>query len=100
MDKRTLLAVVLSIIVLLVYQNFFAKPPVKTTPAPTEQTAPATPQTAAAPPAATAPAPSAPTTAAPAAAIQTGAAARITATPSVAGAERDVVVETPLYRAV
>ena len=34
MDKRTLLAVVLSIIVLLIYQNFFVKPPVKTEPAP------------------------------------------------------------------
>ena len=39
MDKRTLLAVVLSIIVLLIYQNFFVKPPVKTDPAPQQQTA-------------------------------------------------------------
>ena len=38
MDKRTLLAVVLSIIVLLIYQNFFVKPPVKTEPAPQQQT--------------------------------------------------------------
>jgi YidC/Oxa1 family membrane protein insertase len=95
MDKRTLLAVVLSIIVLLVYQNFFAKPPVKTAPAPTQQEAAVTPQTANPAPAATAAAP------APAAAtIQTATTGRIAAAPAVTGTERDVVVETPLYRAV
>src|SRR5512137_2159588 len=93
MDKRTLLAVVLSVIVLMVYQNFFAKPPVKTEPAPGQQAATVAPQTANPPPAATAPATSA-------AAIQAGTAVRIAAAPAVTGTERDVVVETPLYRAV
>jgi len=95
MDKRTLLAVVLSIIVLLVYQNFFAKPPVKTATAPTGQEAAVAPKTATPAPAATAAAP------APAAAtIQTTTTGRVAAAPAVTGTERDVVVETPLYRAV
>ncbi len=47
MDKRTLLAVVLSVVVLMVYQNFFAKPPVKTAPAPTQQAASVSSQTTA-----------------------------------------------------
>jgi YidC/Oxa1 family membrane protein insertase len=93
MDKRTLLAVVLSVVVLLIYQNFFAKPPVKTAPAPTQQVATVAPQTVNPPPAATAPAPSA-------AAIQAGTGGRIAAAPAVTGTERDIVVETPLYRAV
>ena len=44
MDKKTILAVVLSLGVLLVYQVFFAKPPAPSTPAatPTQQTAQAT----------------------------------------------------------
>jgi YidC/Oxa1 family membrane protein insertase len=89
MDKRTLLAVVLSIIVLLVYQNFFAKPPVKTAPAPTQQEAGVASQKANPAPAATA-----------ATTIQTATTGRIAATPAVTGTEQDVVVETPLYRAV
>jgi YidC/Oxa1 family membrane protein insertase len=93
MDKRTLLAVVLSIIVLLVYQNFFAKPPVKTAPAPTQQEATVAPQAAKPAPAATAAAPAAAT-------IQTATMGRIAAVQTVTGAERDVIVETPLYRAV
>ena len=93
MDKRTLLAVVLSIIVLLVYQNFFAKPPVKTAPAPTQQEATVAPQAAKPAPAATAAAPAAAT-------IQTATTGRIAAAQAVTGAERDVIVETPLYRAV
>jgi YidC/Oxa1 family membrane protein insertase len=98
MDKRTLLAVVLSIIVLLVYQNFFAKPPVKTAPAPTQQEAAVAPQTANPAPAAKA---AAPAPAAPAAAtLQTATTGRMAAAPAVTGTERDVVVETPLYRAV
>jgi YidC/Oxa1 family membrane protein insertase len=93
MDKRTLLAVVLSIIVLLVYQNFFAKPPVKTAPAPTQQEATVAPQAAKPAPAVTAAAPAAAT-------IQTATMGRIAAVQTVTGAERDVIVETPLYRAV
>jgi YidC/Oxa1 family membrane protein insertase len=87
MDKRTLLAVVLSIIVLLVYQNFFVKPPVK--PAPTQQEAGVASQTANPAPAATA-----------VATIQTATTGRIAAAQVVTGTEQDVVVETPLYRAV
>ena len=93
MDKRTLLAVVLSIIVLLVYQNFFAKPPVKTAPAPTQQEATVASQAAKPAPAATAAAPAAAT-------IQTATMGRIAAAQAVTGTERDVIVETPLYRAV
>ena len=93
MDKRTLLAVVLSVIVLLVYQNFFAKPPVKTAPAPTQQEATVASQAANPAPAATAAAPAAAT-------IQTATTGRIAAAPAVTGTERDVIVETPLYRAV
>jgi len=93
MDKRTLLAVVLSIIVLLVYQNFFAKPPVKTATAPTQQEATVASQAAKPAPAATAAAPTAAT-------IQTATMGRIAAVQAVTGAERDVIVETPFYRAV
>ena len=93
MDKRTLLAVVLSIIVLLVYQNFFAKPPVKTAPAPTQQEATVASQAAKPAPAATAAAPVAAT-------IQTATIGRKAAVQAVTGTERDVIVETPLYRAV
>jgi YidC/Oxa1 family membrane protein insertase len=96
MDKRTLLAVVLSIIVLLVYQNFFAKPPEKNLPVPAQQKeASVASQTTAqqAPPAA-------PEKASAPAAIQTATTGRIAAALAVTGAERDVVVETPLYRAV
>ena len=93
MDKRTLLAVVLSIIVLLVYQNFFAKPPVKTATAPTQQEATVASQAAKPAPAATAAAPVAAT-------IQTATIGRKAAVQAVTGTERDVIVETPLYRAV
>jgi len=93
MDKRTLLAVVLSVIVLLVYQNFFAKPPVKTAPAPTQQEATVASQTATPAPAATAAAPVAAT-------IQKATTGRMASVQAVTGAERDVIVETPLYRAV
>ena len=94
MDKRTLLAVVLSLAVLFAYQTFFVKPPVKTQPAPTQQETTVVSQTAAKPAAATAE-----KTAPPAAAIQPGLTGRLVAA-SAAGTERDVVVETPLYRAV
>jgi YidC/Oxa1 family membrane protein insertase len=90
MDKRTLLAVVLSVVVLMVYQNFFAKPPVKTAPPPTQQAASVSSQ---APPADPGKA-SAPAT------IQTATTGRLAAAQAVTGAERDVIVETPLYRAV
>ncbi len=95
MDKRTLLAVVLSVVVLMVYQNFFAKPPVKTAPAPTRQEAPVSSQTTAqqTPPAD-------PGKASAPAAIQTATTVRMPAAQAVTGAERDVIVETPLYRAV
>ncbi|MDP3097459.1 MAG: membrane protein insertase YidC, partial [Syntrophales bacterium] len=95
MDKRTLLAVVLSVVVLMVYQNFFVKPPVKTATAPTQQEASVSSQTTAqqAPPAD-------PGKASAPAAIQTAATGRMPAAEAVTGSERDVIVETPLYRAV
>ena len=51
MDKRTLLAVVLSIAVIFIYQTFFVKPPVKTQQtAPVQQETTVAPQTAKTPP--------------------------------------------------
>ena len=94
MDKRTLLAVVLSIIVLLIYQNFFVKPPVKTEPAPQQQTTVA-PQVAKPAPESTAA-----TAAAPAAPVQPAVATHRTPPQVSTGTERDVVVETPLFRAL
>ena len=93
MDKRTFLAVVLSMIVLFVYQTFFVKPPVRTAKAPIQQVA-------AVPSQAAEPAPIAKAAAPAAATVQTPTAGRITAAPAVTGTERDVIVETPLYRAV
>ena len=90
MDKRTLLAVVLSVVVLMVYQNFFVKPPVKTAPPTTQQEAAVSSQ---APPAD-------PGKASAPAAIQTATTGRMPAAQAASGAERDVIVETPLYRAV
>lgn len=93
MDKRTLLAVVLSVVVLMVYQNFFAKPPVKT--APIQQEASVSSQTTAQQ------APTVDTGKAPApAAVPTTGSGRLAAVQATTGAERDVIVETPLYRAV
>jgi YidC/Oxa1 family membrane protein insertase len=96
MDKRTLLAVVLSIAVIFIYQTFFVKPPVKTAPPPPAQhestiapqaakSAPATGTQAAAPPSTIQPA------------TTTG---RMIGAKAAVGTERDVIVETPLYRAV
>ncbi|MBU4372081.1 MAG: membrane protein insertase YidC [Proteobacteria bacterium] len=95
MDKRTLLAVVLSVVVLMVYQNFFVKPPVKTALDPPRQEASVSSRTA---PQQTPPAD--PGKASAPAAIQTGAMGRIPAAEAVTGSERDVIVENPLYRAV
>lgn len=93
MDKRTLLAVALSIGVVFVYQTYFAPKPVPQPVAPTQQTAPGAAQpTQPAPPAAAVP--SAPS------AIQAAATGRMVTAKAGIGAERDVVVETPLYRAV
>ena len=93
MDRRTLLAIVLSIAVLFIYQNFFAPPSVKK-PAPTQQEAVVTPQPAQQAPAA------APQATPPPAALQTGLAGRMVAAQAAAGTEREVIVETPLYEAV
>ena len=95
MDKRTLLAVVLSLGVLFIYQTFFVKPPVKTQPAPTQQEATIASQTPAKPAAATAE-----KTAPPATAIQPASTDRQVAALATVGTAKDVVVETPLYRAV
>ncbi len=95
MDKRTLLAVVLSIAVIFTYQTFFVKPPVKT-----EQTA-AIKQDAAAPQATNAAPAATEKTAPPPAAIQTlQTTGRMIGAQAPAGTERDVIVETSLYRAV
>ena len=93
MDKRTLLAIVLSIAVLFIYQNFFAPPPVKQ-PAPVQQAATVAPQQAKQAPAA------APQAAPATATLQTGATGRVAAAQAVAGTEKEVIVETPLYRAI
>lgn len=85
MDKRTLLAIVLSMLVLFVYQTFFVKPPPKKPEVPQQKEAvtpapPAAKETAAAP----AQAPAAKTAPAPQASVP----------------EKDISVETDLYRAV
>jgi YidC/Oxa1 family membrane protein insertase len=90
MDKRTLLAIVLSIVVLFIYQNFFVKPPDKT-----QQAAPTRQETTVAPQAAE-PVPVQEKATAP----QRAATGRMAAAQTAAGTERDIVVETPLYLAV
>jgi YidC/Oxa1 family membrane protein insertase len=91
-NKRTLIAIVLSIAVLFIYQNYFAPKPVKQ-PAPPQQEAAVAPQAAPQPPAAA-------EKPAPAPAGQQAAAGRIVAAPTEQGKEQDVVVETNLYRAI
>ena len=91
MDKRTLLAVVLSVIVLMAYQYFFAKPPVKTVPKQETSALSGTQKSAAV------------STEKKAVAVKSD---RVETTGKVitaktpTGYEKDVVVETPLYRAV
>ena len=95
MDKRTLLAVVLSLGVLFIYQTYFVKPPVNTQPASTKQETASAPQQAAKTPAGAAEKAAGP------AAISTNLLAGRPVAPRVtAGTEKDIVVETPLYRAV
>jgi YidC/Oxa1 family membrane protein insertase len=92
MDKRTLLAVVLSVIVLMVYQYFFAKPPVKKAPVQQETSVLSGQEKTVA--------------VSPEKKAQTASSGTIettgkTITAAAAdGSEKDVVVETPLYRAV
>jgi YidC/Oxa1 family membrane protein insertase len=92
MDKRTLLAVVLSVIVLMGYQYFFAKPPVKKVPGQQENSALSGQEKNVAPlqekraqfePSET-----------------TQKAGQMITTVTTGGGGKDVVVETPLYRAV
>jgi YidC/Oxa1 family membrane protein insertase len=86
MDKRTILAIVLSVAVILIYQLFFMKPPVKQTPAPVpENSQTANKKELAAP----SPAP----TVLPPKATKAGQPAELA--PAVA--ERFITVETPLY---
>ncbi len=87
MDKRTILAIVLSVAVILIYQIFFMKPPVKQIPAPAKESS----QTANK--AETAAAPSPAPSVLPQTAIKAGQPAKI----SPAVAERFIAVETPLY---
>ncbi|MDD5712816.1 MAG: membrane protein insertase YidC, partial [Smithellaceae bacterium] len=89
MDKRTVLAVVLSLLVLLIYQVFFFKPPAPKHPgAVQKETA-----VAAKPAAETATPTSAGSASAPVI-------SKSVTSLETAVAEKDVVVETPLYRAV
>ncbi|HON23059.1 MAG TPA: membrane protein insertase YidC [Syntrophales bacterium] len=86
MDKRTILAIVLSVAVILIYQLFFVKPPVKPTAVPSKEAVQAEKKDLPAPP----PAASLPRAQQPAG----KAAAMAAAVP-----ERFITVETPLYSA-
>lgn len=90
MEKKTILAIVLSVAVVFIYQYFFAPKPVpikaKNEPARIEQ-----PQTKGATPAASATAP---------AALTTPGKSTLTAVAQKAGVEKDITVDTPLYKAV
>lgn len=86
MEKRTILAIVLSFAVVMIYQYFFVKPPPPKPPVPAEQEAQKTVDPAAQkPPVQPAPVP---------------AGARTAATPRTSLPGEDVRVETPLYSAV
>ncbi|PKN34317.1 MAG: membrane protein insertase YidC [Deltaproteobacteria bacterium HGW-Deltaproteobacteria-19] len=91
MDKKTILAIVLSVLVVLLYQIFFMKPPAKTPPAAqtaTKQETPAASQTTGAAPAAvTAPS-------------QTAASPAVASLQPTTVPEKDVRIETPLYTAI
>ncbi len=89
MDKRTILAIVLSLAVIIAYQVFFLKPPVKQ---PQQATQQATPKTAPADSKA-APAPSANQAAAPKI-------AQTVAPAPVVAPEKTITVDTPLYTAI
>ena len=88
MDKRTILAIVLSVAVVLIYQMFFMKPPVKQPPATPKEISQTAKQAETAAPS---PAPSTLT--------QTGIKAAKPAKITSAVAERFISVETPLYTA-
>ncbi len=91
MDKRTVLAIVLSIAVILIYQIFFMKPPVKQPPAASKEISQEEKKATPAAPAPTAPLPAAP---APASATE------IKNSPAAAAVpERFIMVDTPLYSA-
>jgi len=90
MDKKTILAIVLSVLVVLIYQIFFMKHSAKAPPAPTatKQEMPAAGKaTGAAPTAVPAP-------------VQPAKTAAVTARTPLAAPEKSVRVETPLYTAV
>jgi YidC/Oxa1 family membrane protein insertase len=91
MDKRTMLAIVLSMLVLFIYQTFFVKPPPKKPAAPQQKEA-VTP----APAAPSAPAAPGESAVAPA----TAPAANTAAAPRASAREKDISVETGLYSAV
>jgi YidC/Oxa1 family membrane protein insertase len=95
MDKRTLLAVVLSIAVIFTYQTFFVKPPVKT-----QQAAPVKQDAAVTPQAATSATTAAEKTTPPSAILTQQTTGRMIGAQAAAGTERDIIVETSLYRAV
>ncbi|MGV8059571.1 MAG: membrane protein insertase YidC [Smithellaceae bacterium] len=84
MDKRTILAVVLSLAVLFGYQIFFAKPlPPKQAVAPDKQTTQTAPQAAV-----------------PASSAQKASIAKVKSTKSVVAAPQDIKVETAQYTAI
>ncbi|HOI73092.1 MAG TPA: membrane protein insertase YidC [Syntrophales bacterium] len=90
MDKKTILAIVLSVLVVLIYQIFFMKPPAKTTgaPAATKQETPTAGKTTGTAPSAAVSASAAP------------AAPAMASPPPAAVPEKDVRIETLLYTAV
>jgi YidC/Oxa1 family membrane protein insertase len=88
MDKRTILAIVLSVAVILIYQMFFMKPPVKQSPATTKEISQTAKKAETAAP-----------TPAPSTLPQTGIKGAKPAKITSAVAERFISVETPLYTA-
>ena len=90
MDKRTILAVVLSLAVIIVYQVFFLKPPAKQPQQPVQPAATAEQKTAPAPAA-----PALPANQAPAAKI-----AQAAKPAPVVSPEKTITVDTPLYTAI
>jgi YidC/Oxa1 family membrane protein insertase len=92
MEKRTILAIVLSIAVVLVYQIFFMKPQVAQKPAAKTETA--------AVPASTQPAKAVTTATAVAGGASPARAAKPAAPSAAAVAARDIHVETALYKAI
>ncbi|NTW16427.1 MAG: membrane protein insertase YidC, partial [Syntrophaceae bacterium] len=85
MDKRTLLAIILSLIVILTWQAFFAKKPPPQQPEPTQQETPAAGK---------------PAVKETARAQFTPSTTRTVLSQKIAGSEKDITVVTPLFTAI